>query len=141
MAKRLKWVEFDYTVQLGPRNEWFYRPLLEVDVSVRDRNDRVRIFAMLDSGTDGTVLHSDVAKRLNIDPTGGQKVRLGGIGSVEGFLCNVQLSIPDFDTVMEVPVIFAEGLPLDGLLGQRHFFQRFKVRFEKDINKFYMATT
>lgn len=139
MAKRSQWTEFDYTVQVGPRSQWFYRPLIEVEVSAGGAGERLRVSAMIDSGTDSTVMRSDIAKRLKIDPKQNSRVRLGGIGSVEGFLCNVRLVVPSINAGMEIPVIFVEDLPVDGLLGQQHFFQRVRVRFEKDRNKFYLA--
>ena len=68
-----------------------------------------------------------------------ERGKIGGIGSLEGFRANVGILIPDFHAKLEIPVFFAENLPLDGLLGQKHFFQRFKIRFEKDIGKFFLA--
>lgn len=139
MAKRLKWVGFDYTVQVGPGNNWIYRPLIDVEVSTKTSGEVVRIKGMVDSGTDSTVIHSQWAKALGIDRAQSQRVRLGGIGQAEGFLSNVRLTVPDMNTRMEIPVIFVDVLPSDALLGQKHFFQRFKIRFEKDKNKFYVA--
>ncbi|MDO8521705.1 MAG: aspartyl protease family protein [bacterium] len=139
MGKRLTWKEFDYTIQIGLGNSWIYRPLIEVDVSLSNNSNKVRILAMIDSGTDGTVFDSAVAQSLGISPARCQKVKLGGIGSVEGFLSNVQLSVPELKTTMNIPVVFAEKLPMDGLLGQKHFFQRFRIRFEKDHGKFFLA--
>ena len=139
MEKRLTWKGFDYTIQIGPGNSWIDRPLIEIDVSVPGNGNTVRILAMIDSGTDGTVFDSAVAQSLGIDPARCQKVKLGGIGSVEGFLSTVQLSVPELKITMNIPVVFAEKLPMDGLLGQKHFFQRFRVRFEKDRGKFFLA--
>ena len=131
MAKRLKWKEYDYSVQSGPGNSWIYRPVLKIVVSTKS-SERVHVLAMIDSGTDSTVLDASVAESLNI-------VRLGGIGTAEGFLSTISLSVPDMDIEMNIPIVFAHHLPMEGLLGQRHFFQRLKIRFEKDINKFYLA--
>ena len=141
MAKRLTWKEFTYTVQIGPGNSWIHRPLIHVAVSLRGEDNMVRIPALIDSGTDGTVLDAAIAQSLGIDPARCQKVRLGGIGSAQGFLSNVQLTVPDLDVTMNIPVVFAHHLPFDALLGQRHFFEAFRVRFEKDRNKFYVAPT
>jgi|SRR3989344_1226922 len=139
MAKRLKWQEYDYTIQVGPGNSWVYRPIIEIRVSQKGTPRQVPVLAMIDSGTDGTVLDANIAERLGIDPAHCRKVKLGGIGSVEGFLSTVHLSLPDLKIGMDIPIVFAHNLPMEGLLGQRHFFQRFKVRFEKDINKFYLS--
>lgn len=140
MGKRLTWVEFDYTVQVGPGNSWTYRPLIDVEISAKSSRENIRIKGMIDSGTDSTVIHSRWADALGIDRTQGQRVRLGGIGNAEGFLSNVRLMIPDMYVAMEIPAIFADVLPADALLGQRHFFQRFKIRFKKGKNKFYLTS-
>ena len=138
MAKRLRWKEYDYTIQVGPGNSWVYRPLITVEISAK-AGEKVQLKAMIDSGTDSTILHAEIARKLQIDLARSQRVRLGGIGTIDGYLATVQLIVPDTNVVMKIPVVFAENLPFDGLLGQRHFFQRFKIRFEKDINKFYLT--
>ena len=112
---------------------------MHIDISNRGTPDKVKILAMVDSGTDSTVLDADIARSLRTDLSRCQRVRLGGIGSLDGYMTNVQLAVPDFDLAMDIPVMFAENLPVQGLLGQKHFFQRFKIRFEKDKNKFYLA--
>lgn len=139
MAKQLKWKEYDYKVQVGPGNSWLYRPLLEIEVSSKSNSARLPLLAMIDSGTDSTVLHIDLAHRLRIDLSSCQKVKLGGIGTTFGYISTIQLIVPSINVSMDIPAMFAENLPLQGLLGQRHFFQRFKIRFEKDKNKFYLA--
>ena len=137
--KRLNWKAYDYHVQVGAGNSWLYRPLMHIDISNRGTPDKVKILAMVDSGTDSTVLDADIARSLRIDLSRCQRVRLGGIGSLDGYLSNVQLLVPDIKIAIDMPVMFAENLPIQGLLGQKHFFQRFKIRFEKDKNKFYLA--
>jgi len=140
MAKRLTWKEYDYTVQIGPGNSWIYRPLINIEISARIGDMNVPLKGLIDSGTDGTLIDASVADKLHIDSSTCKKVKLGGIGSTEGFLSNVELTVPDFSMRMDVPVVFAHKLPMEALLGQRHFFQRFKIRFEKDKNKFYLAS-
>src|SRR3989338_546220 len=141
MANRVhvKWKEYDYKIQIGPGNTWLYRPLLEIEISSRTSQKRRSVLAMIDSGTDSSVFHADIARDLQIDLTRCPRVRLGGIGSLDGYLSNVQLLVPDMKIAMDIPVMFAENLTLQGLLGQKHFFQRFKVRFERAINKFYFS--
>lgn len=139
MAKRLKWKGYDYTVQIGPGNSWVHRPLINIEISAGTGSVNVPLKGMIDSGTDGTLIDASVAEKLRIDSTKCKKVRLGGIGSAEGFLSGIELIVPDFDMRMDIPVVFAHKLPMEALLGQRHFFQRFKIRFEKDKNKFYLA--
>jgi hypothetical protein len=138
MAK-VAWKKYDYTAQLGPGNNIAYRPLVEIRVSTASNVKPLSVMAMIDSGTDSTVFNAEIAYALGIDPKKCQKVKVGGIGSAEGFICTITMSIPDFNTAMQIPVIFVENPPFDGLLGQKHFFERFKIRFEKDKNSFFLA--
>jgi hypothetical protein len=136
------WHEYDYTTQLGPAASMVSRPLIEVVISCRTSSAKIRMLALIDSGTDGTILHADIARSLGINPAECQRATLGGIGTTDNaFITNVKIAVPDFDITMEGPVIFAEGIHIDVLLGQRDFFQRFDIRFEKNIGKFFLAST
>lgn len=136
---RTKWKEYDYKVQAGPGMSWVHRPLINIEVCTLDGREKVPIFAMIDSGTDGTVLHANIAEALGIDESHGKAGILGGIGSLDGFYAEVKIVVPDFDVEYKSPVFFGKNLPMDGLLGQSSFFPRFKIRFEKAENKFYIA--
>jgi len=136
---RLKWKKYNYTAQMGPGNSFVYRPLIRINISARSGGENMTIDAMIDSGTDSTVLNADIARAIGIDLSKCSRIKLGGIGSTEGYLSNVVVKVPDFKVVMDVPVAFAENPPFDGLLGQRHFFQRFKITFEKRLNIFRVA--
>lgn len=138
MAK-LKSKEYDYTGQLGFGNSIIYRPLIEVNVSSGIGARGLSVLALIDSGTDGTLFNVEMAKALGIDISKCKRVKVGGIGEREGFICNVKLTVPDFRLSMDIEVIFVDQLPFDGLLGQRHFFEKFRIKFEKDRNKFYLA--
>ena len=130
--------EYAYTAQSGPGyNGVVYRPLIEVKVS--NKTGEMSLLALIDSGTDSTLVNAEIAKTLYIEPNTCQKVKVGGVGENIGFLCNVTLSIDDFSESMEIPVIFVENLPFDALLGQRHFFERFQINFEKDKNRFFLG--
>ncbi len=95
---------------------------------------------MIDSGTAGTILHADIARSLGINPQECQRATLGGIGTTDmAFISNIKVTVPDFDISIEGPVIFAEGIHIDVLLGQRDFFQKFNIRFEKSIGKFFLS--
>src|SRR3989344_564529 len=137
--KRMRWREYDYTAQLGPRGSYSHRPLITVEVSYKPTGEKILVNAMIDSGTDGTVMHSSVSRALKIDSSTCRKATLGGIGSAVGFAATVGIYVPDFHVTMDATVAFIDMLPADALLGQLHFFQRFKVRFDKDLNKFFLA--
>ncbi|HEY4487744.1 MAG TPA: hypothetical protein VI483_03210 [Candidatus Paceibacterota bacterium] len=137
--QRIKWKEYDYSAQLGPRGSYYHRPLITVEILYKPTGEKVLVNALIDSGTDGDVIHSDIARTLKINPATCRRAELGGIGSAIGFAAIVTIFVPDFNVAMDATVAFVDKLPADALLGQRHFFQRFKIRFEKDKNKFYLA--
>ena len=138
MAK-IKSKKYDYTGQLGLGNSITYRPLIEVNVSSGVGAKGVSILALIDSGTDGTLFNLEMAKALGIDISRCKRVKVGGIGERDGFISEIKLTVPDFRVSMDMEVIFVDQLPFDGLLGQRHFFEKFRIKFEKDRNKFYLA--
>ena len=135
----MKWKKYKYTAQLGPGGSVTYRPLLSVRIATETYPPGRDVLAIIDSGTDSTVFNADIARALGVDPRDCRKIRMGGIGVVDGFLCDVKIVIPDFDLSMNVSVAFLENPPFDALLGQRDFFERFKVLFEKDQQQFKLA--
>ena len=76
--KRAHWKEYDYTAQLGPRGSYAHRPLIAVEISYKPTSEKITVNAMIDSGTDSTVAHSDIARTLKIDPAACDKIELGG---------------------------------------------------------------
>lgn len=44
----------------------------------------------------------------------------------------------DMNIFIEMPVVFADDLPFNVLLGQKYFFAATDVRFEKRNNKFFL---
>lgn len=124
---------------MGFGNSITYRPLIEINVSSGTGTKGLSVLALIDSGTDGTLFNLEMAKVLGIDISKCKKVKVGGIGEREGFICDVKLTVPDFQVSIDIEVIFVDQLPFDGLLGQRHFFEKFRIKFEKDRNKFYLA--
>ena len=136
----MKWKTYDYTIQAGPGMSWVHRPIIEIEVWAKEGSEKVPVMAMIDSGTDGTVLHADIAEALGIDGAHCKPGTLGGIGSLSGFYTEVKIVVPDFNIAYATPVFFGKNLPMDGLLGQATFFPLFKIRFEKAANKFYLAS-
>ena len=132
----MNWKEYDYTAQWGPGDHITFRPILEVRVS--KSTESIPTLALVDSGTDGTLFNAEIARSLKVDLNKCQRIKIGGIGEREGHICKITLFIPDFRVSMDIPVVFVEDPPFDGLLGQMHFFERFRVRFEKDQKKFYI---
>jgi hypothetical protein len=133
----MNWKKYSYTLSGKTTDTLLPRPLIEIIIS--NKTGKFPCLAMIDSGTDSTVLNSDIAKALYIEKNTCESVKLGGIGEKAGFRCEVDVYVPDFNVSVKIPVIFLEDVRFDGLLGQAHFFQRFNVKFEKSANTFYVA--
>ncbi len=103
-------------------------PLLEITVFTT--TEEVPLMSIVDSGAEHTVFHSDVAERLGFDVTEHPKAVLEGVGGVEdGHMIRVGLRLGRHQ--WDSNAIFTDGVkPGSGLLGQRGFFEFFKVTFD-----------
>ncbi len=140
----MDWKSYDYSSRRHRiSKKLFYRPLIDVDVSGESQCERFT--ALVDSGTELTVMSTQVAQLLDISPVGKPNVQVLSFGDSKlGFIAQVRIIVPEFPSETIVTnVIFsdsvADGVPYDILLGQEDFFRRFLVRFEKHQNKFFLA--
>ncbi len=138
------WQEYDYTSRRHKSSKKiFYRPLIDVEVSTAGEPEEFT--ALIDSGSEVTIMSTQVAQLLGINTSGKERVHINSYGaSNPGFIAEVRMKIPEFPEESIVSnVIFSgdvsDGVPYDILLGQDDFFRKFLVRFEKDKNKFYLA--
>lgn len=134
--------EYEYTSRFHRvSKETFYRPLIDVDVSAGRGPETFS--ALIDSGTEVTIMSSEVAQLIGINPTGKKSGMVSGFGDRRGFVAQVKIVVPEFPLeVLTTEVVFVDGVssdfPFDILLGQEDFFRRFVIRFEKHKNKFYL---
>ena len=133
----MDWKEFDYSAQYSGDGAVLYRPI--VSIQVLNGNASIEQLAMIDSGTDRVLMNAEIAVALGIDPEDCEKIKVAGLGKSEGFACEMKITFPDFDKTFVMSVGFVEGLPFGVLLGQRDFFEYFRIRFEKDRRKFLLA--
>jgi len=135
---------YDYTSRRHKRS-LIYRPLLDIEVS--SNTDTESFVALVDSGTEVTLMSSEIATLLGISPAGKRQGKVWGFGKSgnekDGFLAKVTIVVPEFPKeVLTTTVLFVDGIssdfPFDILLGQEDFFRRFIVRFEKNKNKFFL---
>lgn len=134
----MDWKEYGY---VGNLRNWrdasesmVYRPY--VTIYIHNGDKRVPVDALVDSGSDGMVIHAGLAKDLGINPSKCPHKSLGGAtGSKEGFTCEVAYEVDGFqkDTIKTV-AMFISDLPVACLIGQEDFFERFIVQFEKRNN-------
>jgi hypothetical protein len=84
-------------------------------------------------------MDSEIAEILGIDKSRCKSGIVSAFGGEKkAFIEKVRISVPDFPTIITSGVLFAEDPDFDIILGQQDFFHRFKIRFEKAKNKFYL---
>lgn len=121
-------MKFPY-LKLGPNAK---RPIIKLTVS-HDGNN-VPYFALVDSGADSNIFHADLAPLLGLDLESGERNYVAGV--VEGELRPYYVHYVDLEVGgwkhEHVPVGFMEDLSKNGhgVLGQRGFFDLYKVQFD-----------
>lgn len=131
----MNWKEYDYLGTLSKSGSIIYRPY--VTIYIHNGDKRISVDALVDSGSDGMVIHAGLAKDLGIDQSTCLPKNLGGAtGSKDGFISAISYEVDGFpeDTV-ETTAIFIQDLPVACLIGQEDFFERFLIQFEKNNNK------
>ncbi len=132
---------YGYTAQATRGTiEYTYRPL--IDVEVGSMTQRGMFKALIDSGSEITILDKSIAELLGISSLGRREGKLSGIGEWRlGFIAPVSLKINGFlDKVFDFEVLFVEdvGENFDIILGQQDFFRNFNVTFKRKQNLFYL---
>lgn len=131
----MRWVEYPYT-PIWNGYGIILKPLLEV--KILHANDSLSQTALLDSGSDMTLMSADIAKALNIDLAQRERKFISGIDGepMEGFMADIDINVSPFAETLSIPVLFVPGLDHSSLLGQYSFFKHFRVRFDKDRDIF-----
>ena len=132
---------YGYTAQtrLGKIN-FTYRPLIDVEVGGSEKRRTFK--ALIDSGSDITVMDRVIADLLEINEKGHDSGELSTLGkTTNGFLAPVSLQFDGFSNVFNFTVLFVENLSqnFDIILGQQDFFHNFEVIFKKSENIFYLS--
>lgn len=135
----MAWKRFDYLLQTDRKQPGNYvlRPVLEVEVF--GPKGSAIFTALVDSGTEVTMLDAEIAESLGIDRSKcepGEAIGVGG--SKSGFISEITLKIEKFEDTMTTTVLFVDNFESDMLLGQQDFFNRFIVKFERANKKFYL---
>jgi len=135
-------MKFKYTTTMtsDTKGRLVRRPLIELNILGGDK--LVKAFGLIDSGADTTLMNIEYAKRagiiLDLEKT---KLYLGISGpSTPCYLSVVPIKVKYFDDPIDVSVGFIDSPAVDILLGQEDFFERFKIKFEKDHNTFELST-
>jgi hypothetical protein len=89
--------------------------------------------AIIDSGADFNIFHSEIANILGVDYKKGEKRLLFGMGhqGIKGFECELEIKIQSFDKY-KTKIIFSDQIPSNsfGVLGNIGFFNKYHVNFK-----------
>jgi hypothetical protein len=115
----------------------WYRPV--IPVTLRFKKKELRYLALLDSGADFNIFHSDIAGLLGIDVTKAKKTTpFKGIGSdseSRAAVFDIDLGIEG--TFFTSMVLFSDAIGDSsyGVLGQQGFFNHFDITFRYNLGQ------
>jgi hypothetical protein len=130
-------VRFPYLTTLGlGSGKLTSRPFLDVEIHYKDTKP-FRTTAIVDSGSDITLMDAELAEYFGIDELTCEQVALSGVtGKSSGFVGYVAIKIEGFEEMIPQTVIFTRELKTGILLGQQCFFAYFRITFDKANNIF-----
>ncbi len=108
----------------------FYKPVVPVNFKFRDKT--IAYQALIDTGSDLSIIHADIARQLGIDLKKCPQHTFGGIGGeCSGYLQRLDLEIGGV-LFKNIPIVFSDNIaPFGfGILGHQDLFDKFKLVFE-----------
>jgi hypothetical protein len=114
------------------------RPMLELKLMI---GDGYTTYGLIDSGADTTTVNISYAEALGLEL--GEEKSIRGIGEDHVVVRPgvFPFEIKDMGIKIEVPAWFSSSRNVDILLGQEVFFERFRIKFERDHNTFEVIDT
>lgn len=111
--------------------DYVYRPIIKIGIKkeLNGKNGYIDYEALIDSGADDCLFPWELVELagLHIERRNGKVFRGLGGGLVIGYKGRVNLSLGGYDFTTES--YFAPKLTGYGILGQRGFFDKFRIRF------------
>ncbi|MEK7532405.1 MAG: retropepsin-like aspartic protease [Patescibacteria group bacterium] len=97
------------------------------------RNGReIPIFCLVDSGASDILITTEIALALGIEAKQGKPRMYGGVGGeVKGYVHTLAMKVMNDKNEFTIECGVLPLPAYDGLLGQRGFFDNYKVTFEK----------
>jgi len=113
-----------------PNESRLFKP--EIKIVVSYNGGKQKLFALVDSGADSCLFPKDVADVLGIDVRSGKQVFYTGIGGHQVLFYFHEIEIFVGKYKFKTMAGFANsGIGTTALLGQRGFFENFKVTFDR----------
>jgi len=114
----------------------FYKPVLPVVFKFGEKSFPYQ--ALIDTGADVSIIHSEIAEQLDLDLGKGGRMQFGGIcGSGVGYIHKVDLEIGGY-TFQNIPIVFTKDIhPFGfGIIGHEGLFNQAKLIFELTKKQF-----
>ncbi|MEK9174927.1 MAG: hypothetical protein AAB725_03075 [Patescibacteria group bacterium] len=128
-------MKYDYTTYLPAENGKFIKRSM-IEIEIYGPNGAHKQLALVDSGADKSLFHIEIAKVLGISLSQGKKYVVTGItGQSEEILTEVEIKPKHLGSI-KIPVGFIDSPYVGVLLGQEGFFDKHRIKFEKDHNVF-----
>lgn len=109
-----------------------YMPRITAFVKNPKTGNELPVFALVDSGAAETLLRRQLGEELGIDIESGEKVAFEGVGGVTvGYRHTVILRLAGERNEHEIACAFTPLPGIPALLGERGFFENYKITFEK----------
>lgn len=103
-----------------------------------------RVFALVDSGAAYCMASMEYASILGVDLDTTRGVQTYGVTGTQNtkasYPADVKIRVNHLDEI-KIPVYFLETDSFAFILGQKDFFEAFRIKFEKDHNTFEITPT
>ncbi|PJE58206.1 MAG: hypothetical protein COU81_01975 [Candidatus Portnoybacteria bacterium CG10_big_fil_rev_8_21_14_0_10_36_7] len=114
----------------------FWKPI--IPVSLKHNKKELKYVALLDSGADFNIFHSEITEILDIDLTKLKKSTFGGINKGAAgsrYMTVIEIGVDGY--TFDAPVYFSTDISLNGygIVGQEGFFDKFKILFNREAKK------
>jgi len=133
-------MKFKYSSFLPPKpyQRWIKRPIVQIEIYGPGGSQKFD--ALVDSGADCSLFNTQVTEIIGIDLSKAAAVTFMGINGGEGvsalFVESVEMRVNGIDGKVKIPVGFIDNDAVGLLLGQEGFFDKHRIKFEKDHGVF-----
>lgn len=120
-----------------PDHKFAQRPV--IPITIKHLNKKIDYLTLIDSGADFCIFHSEIGEYLGLDIKSGKKLEFFGVTGDKkvSYFHKVTLNIGGHDKVCYcgfAPDFTANKMPY-GILGQKGFFEIFKVSMDYKKNR------
>lgn len=119
-----------FEVPIGGRREFLLKPI--IPIWLFHKKSFVRLEALIDSGADFSVFHSEVAEILNIRWKKGMPHKFYSIIGSSGIVYFQRLKLKVGHLIQDIDCGFSNDVSEGNycILGQEGFFEHFKITFD-----------